>query len=245
MNTYDYGARQYDPARITWDRMDQLCEKYYNINPYVYCAGDPVNRIDIHGDSISVEEKYRELFFNAIRAIFGENFTQKFGFNKNGKLTFIGNKQDIKALDKNAQKLFNGLNKIMKGEQTTNIIFENKSDRLDETGLLNHGGAATYRKDNSLEILINPKVAETFPVLECTSLFYKNQGKSNGTDLIYAEKFVNTNLADRLFHELGEVLYKGLPSNNVIDYNNYARKKLNLHKRNYDEQHNCYIIVEY
>ncbi len=49
LNTYDYGARQYDPARITWDRMDQLCEKYYHINPYVYCAGNPVNRVDPDG----------------------------------------------------------------------------------------------------------------------------------------------------------------------------------------------------
>ena len=27
--TYDYGARQYDPATTLWDRMDPLCEKYY------------------------------------------------------------------------------------------------------------------------------------------------------------------------------------------------------------------------
>ncbi len=49
LNTYDYGARQYDPARITWDRMDQFCEKYYHINPYVYCAGNPVRFIDPDG----------------------------------------------------------------------------------------------------------------------------------------------------------------------------------------------------
>ncbi len=52
LNTYDYGARQYDPARITWDRMDPLCEKYYHINPYVYCGGNPVSRIDIGGSLI-------------------------------------------------------------------------------------------------------------------------------------------------------------------------------------------------
>lgn len=52
LNTYDYGARQYDPARITWDRMDPLCEKYYNINPYVYCAGNPIRFIDKDGKQI-------------------------------------------------------------------------------------------------------------------------------------------------------------------------------------------------
>ncbi len=49
LNTYDYGARQYDPARITWDRMDPLCEKKPWNNPYVYCVGNPVNRIDPDG----------------------------------------------------------------------------------------------------------------------------------------------------------------------------------------------------
>lgn len=47
--TYDYGARQYDPATTLWDRMDPLCEKYYNVSPYAYCHNNPVNRIDYKG----------------------------------------------------------------------------------------------------------------------------------------------------------------------------------------------------
>ena len=49
LNTYDYGARQYFSTVPTWDRMDALCEKYYNISPYAYCANNPVNRIDVDG----------------------------------------------------------------------------------------------------------------------------------------------------------------------------------------------------
>ena len=47
--TYDYGARQYDPATILWNRMDPLCEKYYNVSPYVYCHNNPVNMTDPDG----------------------------------------------------------------------------------------------------------------------------------------------------------------------------------------------------
>lgn len=47
--TYDYGARQYDAAIMMWDRMDPLCEKYYNVSPYVYCHNNPINKIDIDG----------------------------------------------------------------------------------------------------------------------------------------------------------------------------------------------------
>ena len=51
-NAYDYGARFYDPLLPTWDRMDPLCEKYYHISPYAYCANDPVNFIDLEGTEI-------------------------------------------------------------------------------------------------------------------------------------------------------------------------------------------------
>ena len=46
LNTYDYGARQYNPVTGRWDRVDQLAEKNYPFSPYSYCAGDPVNKID-------------------------------------------------------------------------------------------------------------------------------------------------------------------------------------------------------
>ena len=49
LNTYDYGARQYNPVTVRWDRMDTMCEKYYDVSPYAYCAGDPVNAIDLDG----------------------------------------------------------------------------------------------------------------------------------------------------------------------------------------------------
>ena len=29
--------------------MDPLCEKYYSISPYAYCAGNPVNLVDPNG----------------------------------------------------------------------------------------------------------------------------------------------------------------------------------------------------
>ena len=49
LDTYDYGARQYDPILARWDRMDPLCEKYYGVSPYVYCGDDPLNAIDPDG----------------------------------------------------------------------------------------------------------------------------------------------------------------------------------------------------
>ncbi|MBP5714411.1 MAG: hypothetical protein J6X07_06910 [Prevotella sp.] len=49
LDNYDYGARQYNPIVARWDRMDPLCEKYYSISPYAYCANNPVMLIDPNG----------------------------------------------------------------------------------------------------------------------------------------------------------------------------------------------------
>ena len=49
LDTYDYGARQYDPVLGRWDRMDPLCEKYYDVSPYGYCGGNPIKYIDPDG----------------------------------------------------------------------------------------------------------------------------------------------------------------------------------------------------
>ena len=49
LNTYDYGARQYYPITMRWDRTDPLAEKYYDISPYVYCENNPIKFIDSDG----------------------------------------------------------------------------------------------------------------------------------------------------------------------------------------------------
>ena len=55
LNTYDYGARLYNPVTAHWDRMDPLCEKYYSVSPYAYCANNPVRYIDQDGKSTKVK----------------------------------------------------------------------------------------------------------------------------------------------------------------------------------------------
>ena len=49
LNTYDYGARQYNPVTARWDRMDPLSHKYYSTSPYAYANNNPVRYIDPDG----------------------------------------------------------------------------------------------------------------------------------------------------------------------------------------------------
>ena len=45
----DFGARQYSPSLSRWLVPDPMGEKYYDVSPYAYCAGNPVNMVDPDG----------------------------------------------------------------------------------------------------------------------------------------------------------------------------------------------------
>ena len=64
LNTYDYDARQYNPVVPIWDRVDPLCEKYYNTSPYAYCHDNPVNAVDPDGREL-------RLFHDAYELVIG------------------------------------------------------------------------------------------------------------------------------------------------------------------------------
>ena len=52
LDWYDYGARWMDGVGGRWSSMDPLCEEYYDVSPYAYCAGNPVNRVDLDGREV-------------------------------------------------------------------------------------------------------------------------------------------------------------------------------------------------
>lgn len=54
LDWYDHGARMYDVAKGSWDRMDYFCEKYYPSSPYISCFNNPTRYIDESGDSAIV-----------------------------------------------------------------------------------------------------------------------------------------------------------------------------------------------
>ena len=53
VNLLDFGARMYDDRLCRWTTQDPMSEKYYGFSPYNYCAGEPVNHVDIKGNYTS------------------------------------------------------------------------------------------------------------------------------------------------------------------------------------------------
>lgn len=52
-NMYDSKARFLTSKCLRFTSLDPLAEKYYSISPYAYCGNNPVNAVDLHGDSIT------------------------------------------------------------------------------------------------------------------------------------------------------------------------------------------------
>ena len=64
-------------AKAMFTTIDPLCEKYYHLSPYSYCGGDPINRVDLHGDSITILDMASiDAIYNALQP--GTNLSIKF-----------------------------------------------------------------------------------------------------------------------------------------------------------------------
>jgi len=69
--------------------VDLLCEKYYSISPYSYCAGNPVNRVDPDGRDWFVNNKNGNVIF--LRGVheLSNKLREKYGLGK-GKYEDLG-----------------------------------------------------------------------------------------------------------------------------------------------------------
>lgn len=132
LDWHDFGARWYNSVLCQWTTMDPLCEKYYSISPYAYCANDPMNAFDPNGARIYMlfysygnKDDYDEDFYAAALTRYNDIKNSKDFSSKSDKIFLLG---------------FNDLSKIK--NTTENIIkeYSNKYGKTTEVGFFSHGG---------------------------------------------------------------------------------------------------------
>jgi hypothetical protein len=149
LDTYDYGARQYNPILARWDRIDPLAEEYYDVSPYVYCVNNPVNAIDpdgrkgysLHRTSNGTTRNQSPKKFHQAMVLFGKtsfghqllaDFTPKgetfFGVKGNGRYAdfdLVINEYDYNIEEQTA-KLYVGGGEFVNGQTQLNPTDDGK-----------------------------------------------------------------------------------------------------------------------
>ena len=121
LNWYDYGARHYDAALGRFTTNDRFAEKYYSMSPYQYGANNPVNNIDVNGDTIVVNPNPNGLIDN-VRIFFG--FDTKYQKDVKADL------QQLKKDDKEIGEMIIELEKSKNVHSITCLLYT--SDAADE-----------------------------------------------------------------------------------------------------------------
>ena len=122
---YDHGARSRNPISTLWYGVDKLFEKYPEMGPYVYCAGNPIKLVDLDGNAPWDNKNVRD--------------AKEFADQNKGSVSYKTNKDGyedaivtypVKGSDGNShneQKVFSGT------KQNDHWVGWNMMESLDET----------------------------------------------------------------------------------------------------------------
>ena len=131
MNGYDetdFGWRGLHHATCRFTRLDRFAEKYYSLSPYSFAAGNPVNNIDINGDSLMLFKNgtYISTVDNGKSQTTGYN--QESTIDKDGNESFTGGQCfSVNDQEVDPQAVRNRV--INKVEFVTDVDENNRIDR--------------------------------------------------------------------------------------------------------------------
>ena len=111
LNLYDYSARYMDPALGRFNTVDPKAEKYYSISPYAYVGNNPVNRIDISGDTITtVVTTMVDGVATNTTYYYGHNAEGNYGFMDSNGQMYSGDNEFVNGLTMALGELRGGAN---------------------------------------------------------------------------------------------------------------------------------------
>ena len=132
LDWFDLGARSYDAKVASFTSVDPICEKYYHISPYSYCAGDPVNMIDPDGKRIFIAGNHANDALFQIQSRVGDAI--KLSMNEDGSLSY--NNESGKKLRSYSKKVA-----CMIDDTKIDVMLRTMDSYKTSNGLEFHGGA--------------------------------------------------------------------------------------------------------
>ena len=130
LDWYDYGARNYDAVVPQFTTIDRYCEKYYNISPYVYCGDNPMNAVDLHGDSLTLvgNKDDQQEAINLYNDGLGGFYKTSIGNNGSVSVSAVKGK-DVSKMTKSQKEVYDKLNTIIGDKNMTKInVCSNSKD---------------------------------------------------------------------------------------------------------------------
>jgi RHS repeat-associated protein len=220
LNTYDYGARQYNPVTLRWDRIDPLCEKYYSISPYVYCANNPVNRIDPNGKVvIASDENARRNIINTLNA----SEAKYVQFDKNGILN-----HDLLAKYDGYSENLSALKAL--SESSTNYFFQVSDKDINGKSFFEKGTDLNYPNNYSYGVTNLPGA--------------ENDPSPNENVYIFTASFLDERIQARnTAHEgYGHAYFYELSKKDPSINPNHTRGKIGVQKE-YDPEFKMELVI--
>jgi len=207
---YYYGARYLDPTNVAWLSVDPLFEKYVEMTPYGYCAGNPVRLVDPDGRKVINDDEvpyYGEVEDyvkreNSFYDKYGDNADKLKKSNFNSRAEYKAYKQDRKELKQSLKRTLR-LEKYYKNTQKEIADFKQKCPELFQVM-----DNLTYADDNydeqtmDIHITSNPFEANR-NVYEMGGA-YTEFGLKNKTAKIHLG--MNLPRGGHLAHEFGHVM---------------------------------------
>ncbi len=163
-NSYDFGARMYDPRLGKWLTIDPLAKKFPSASPYCFSLNSPIVFQDYDGrDLIAKNKRSKERVMLAVEQAFGKN-SDAFKF-ENNRLIFDQSKVDFTTTS-DAQE-------ILLAEFVNNVVDNHKVElniKVTRNGTRTSPGVTKFTTDASdnqvvdkngiikVDIDLNPKV---------------------------------------------------------------------------------------
>jgi len=144
LNWHDFGQRMQDPVIGRFMVPDRFAEKYYHLSPYQYAANNPINCIDINGDSVQVTTEA----ILAIHHALDKNTNVSFKVN-NGMIDPASFKEQA---EKSNDIVLKDLYEMSVNERTIEILVSNRETYKDAQGNTHNSEWMTPYDFNTNEI---------------------------------------------------------------------------------------------